>query len=86
MDNVFTLINSGEGSQEDEGVPADDVVLMLREQADKIEAGEYGVVSGSVFVFHNEDGELAVFGWGKDVQKVSDAYYILSLARSTIID
>lgn len=64
--------------------PADDIVRMLREMADRIEADEYGHASGGVFVLSTEESIL-LFGWGEDCQNDRDTVYYLEAAKALLL-
>lgn len=82
--NVIKLIvnNSGEGG----GEPWEDIPETMKRVAEDISKGEYGNCVKGVFVLVNDEGENTIFGWGKEMKGVPDAYYTLSVGRRDLLD
>jgi hypothetical protein len=55
----------------------DDIPLMLRNMADRIEAGEEGVLDAMVAFTLDEHGNVTGYGWGADI----DALRMLGILR-----
>jgi len=47
-----------------EGPPLTDIVGLLRQTADQIEAGEYGAIDSALLILPQDEDFPLVFGWG----------------------
>ncbi len=65
----------------EEQEPVNDIPKMMRDAADRIEQGDWGEADGGVFILHNTDGDLFVFGWGEDVPTSRDVLHYMIKAR-----
>jgi len=79
-DKIIKLIKN-----EPEDVPADDIVRMMRETADKIEEGAYGHSVAASLVLRNDEGSLDIFGWGPEIQKATDNISQFAVAQHVLI-
>ncbi len=65
----------------EEQEPVNNIPKMMRDTADRIEQDEWGATDGGVFILHNTDGDLFVFGWGEDVPTNRDVLHYMIKAR-----
>lgn len=82
--NLVPILNNKE---ENEGKEPEyyDIVKMLRQEADRIEQDKDTEYTGAVFVIESED-TIQLFGWGPEINKTSDAYFLVTRASQILLD